>query len=77
MMAPILGELKKEYEGRAVIEIVDLDDRPDASEHYGLKVIPTQIFFDADGQEVWRHEGFLPRKDIVAKLEEMGVGLRD
>jgi thioredoxin 1 len=36
-------------------------------------VIPTQIFFDSEGIEVWRHEGFLPREDIVAKLREMGV----
>jgi thioredoxin 1 len=74
MMAPILEELKREYEGRAVIEVIDLRDRPDAAGHYGIRVMPTQIFFDSNGDEVWRHEGFLSKQAIVEKLEEMGVG---
>jgi len=74
MMAPILEELKKEYEGRAVIEVIDLGNRPGAATHYGIRVMPTQVFLDSDGNEVWRHEGFLSKQAIVEKLEEMGVG---
>ena len=36
-------------------------------------LIPTLIFIDANGKEVFRHEGFMPKEDIVAKLKEMGV----
>lgn len=73
MMAPILEELKREYEGRAVIEVIDLRDHREAAREYGIRVVPTQIFFDADGNEVWRHAGFLPKADIIAKFSEMGV----
>jgi thioredoxin 1 len=73
MMAPILEELKSEYEGKAVVEVIDLREVPEAAKTYNIRVIPTQIFFDSNGEEVWRHEGFLPRDQIVAKLAEIGV----
>jgi thioredoxin 1 len=72
-MEPILEELKLAYEGRAVIEVVNLDEEPHAGDMYKLMIIPTQIFFDAGGREVWRHEGFLPKDAIIARFEEMGV----
>jgi thioredoxin 1 len=72
-MEPILKELKREYAGRAVIEIVNLDEEPHAGEMLSIRLIPTQIFFDAAGTEVWRHEGFLPRDAIITRFEEMGV----
>ena len=72
-MAPILEELTREYQGRAVVEVIDLRDRPGAAQEYGIKLIPTQVFFDKDGKEVWRHEGFLAKDQIVAKFTEMGV----
>lgn len=77
MMAPILEEIKREYEGRVVVEIVDLREDEGAAADYGVRLIPTQIFFDARGEEVWRHEGFLPKDAIVAKFTEMGVPSRD
>jgi thioredoxin 1 len=72
-MEPILKELKQAYAGRAVIEIVNLDEEPHAGDMYKLRLIPTQIFFDTSGSEVWRHEGFLPRDAIITKFTEMGV----
>jgi thioredoxin 1 len=72
-MAPILEELAREYAGRAIVEVIDLRDRPQAAGEYGIKLIPTQVFFDENGKEVWRHEGFLPRDQIVARFEGMGV----
>lgn len=73
-MAPILVELKREYAGKATIDFIDVWKNPQAGEPYGVRIIPTQIFFDREGKEVWRHEGFLPKADIVAKLKELGVG---
>lgn len=73
MMAPILEELKKEYEGRAIIEVIDLRENMEAARKYRIRVIPTQIFFDAEGNEVWRHEGYMPKEQIVAKLAELGA----
>ena len=72
-MEPILKELKQVYAGKAVIEIINLDEEPHAGDMYKIRLIPTQIFFDAAGTEVWRHEGFLPGDAIITKFEEMGV----
>ena len=72
-LAPILVDLKKEYAGRAVVEFIDVWKNPKAADPYKIRVIPTQIFFDRDGKEVWRHEGFLAKKEFVAKLAELGA----
>jgi thioredoxin 1 len=75
MMAPILEELKKEYEGRLQVEFVDVMANPDAGRSYQISLIPTQIFFDASGKERFRHEGFFAKEDILAKWKELGVDL--
>jgi thioredoxin 1 len=73
LMAPILEELREEYDGRMRVEFVDVRERREIGAEYGLKVIPTQIFFAADGTELYRHEGFMSREDILAKWNELGV----
>jgi thioredoxin 1 len=73
MMAPILEELKKEYAGRMNVEFIDVWVNPDAAKPYGIEVIPTQIFYDADGKELFRHVGFFAKEDILAKWKELGV----
>jgi thioredoxin 1 len=73
MMKPILDELGGQYKSRAEVLIIEIDDYPDVTRRVGIRAIPTQIFYDSDGNEVYRHEGFMPREDIVAKLAEMGV----
>jgi thioredoxin 1 len=75
MMAPILEELKQSYDGILNIEFVDVWKDPTAAQPYGIRVIPTQIFFLQDGTEVFRHEGFYSREDILAKWRELGVAL--
>ena len=73
MMAPILERLKKKYQGKFQVEFIDVRKNPSAGERYGIKMIPTQIFFDASGKEVSRHVGFFPQEEIEKKLAEMGV----
>jgi thioredoxin 1 len=75
MMAPILQELKKEYAGRMNVEFIDVWVNPDAGKPYGIEVIPTQIFFDSSGKELFRHIGFFSKDDILAKWKELGVDL--
>jgi thioredoxin 1 len=72
-MKPVLDELKGEYEGRCRIETIDIGERPEQADRYRVNLIPTQVFLDKDGKEVFRHEGFMPKADIVAKMREMGV----
>ena len=73
MMAPILEGLKKEYEGRMQVDFIDVWKNPDAGKQYGIKMIPTQIFYDAGGKELFRHEGFFAKDDILAKWKELEV----
>ncbi len=74
-MAPILEELKKEYAGRMEVEFIDVWKNPDAGKAYGVEMIPTQIFYDASGTELFRHTGFFGREDILGKWKELGVEL--
>jgi thioredoxin 1 len=73
MMAPILEDLKKEYEGRLQVDFIDVWQNPDAGKKYGIKMIPTQIFYDANGKELFRHEGFISKQDILKKWKQLGV----
>ncbi|MGB3342137.1 MAG: thioredoxin domain-containing protein [bacterium] len=73
MMEPILKKLQKDYEGKASILILDVGEYASLSQKYGVRMIPTQIFFDANGKEVYRHQGFMPEEDIVAQLKKTGV----
>ena len=73
MMAPILAKLEKEYAGRAAVVFLDVWEDPAPAKRFGIRAIPTQIFFDKAGKEVYRHEGFLSEEAIVARFKDMGV----
>ncbi len=73
LMAPILEELKRSYAQTFDVEFIDIRENPDAGEQYGIRLIPTQIFYDAAGTELFRHEGFFSREEILATWKEYGV----
>jgi len=73
MMAPILEELEKEYNGKAAIVFIDVWQNPEEGKKYRIRSIPTQIFYDKEGKENYRHEGFFDKASIVGKLEQLGV----
>ncbi len=75
MMAPILEELEKEYAGRMEVVFIDVWKNEGAGKQYGVQTIPTQIFFDAEGKELFRHTGFFGKEEILAKWLELGVKL--
>lgn len=71
LMEPILEQLKDKYRGRAAILFVDVAKDKDMARKFNIRAIPTQIFFDKTGQEVWRHAGFLEKKIITKKINSM------
>ncbi len=73
MMKPILDELAREYKGKAEILIIDVDEYSFLARRCGVRVIPTQIFYDSSGNEVYRHQGFMPKEDIREELTKLGV----
>jgi thioredoxin 1 len=74
-MAPILADLKRDYAGKLEVHFIDVWQDRAAAEPYRIDMIPTQIFFAADGSELWRHEGFFSREEILAKWKQLGVKL--
>ena len=75
MMAPILEELKEDYKAQFEVVFIDVWEHPDETKKYNIKLIPTQIFYDDKGNELYRHEGFLSKEDILAKWDELGIDL--
>jgi thioredoxin 1 len=73
MMAPILAKLEKAYEDRAVIVFIDVWKHNEQAKRFGIRAIPTQIFFNENGKEIYRHVGFMDEKAIINQLKKMGV----
>ena len=71
-MAPILEKLEKDYVGELEVQFIDVWKQPDAGNLYGVRLIPTQIFYGSDGKELFRHQGFYGRQEILAKWQELG-----
>jgi len=75
MMAPILEELKEDYKGIFGVEFINTREDQTAASFYSIRLIPTQIFSDAEGNELFRHEGFFSKEDILAKWKELGIDI--
>ncbi len=73
MMAPILKDLEKKYAGKANVLFVQVRQEQILGARYGIRSIPVQVFFDKDGQEVFRHTGFYPQEEIEKRLTSLGV----
>ncbi len=75
MMQKVMEELRTNYPGALDIVFYDLelDDAP--AGEYGISVIPTQVLLSPEGKELFRHEGYYPTDEIVAKWKELGYDL--
>ena len=73
MMAPILEKMEKVYQGKAAIVFIDVWENRGQAERFRISSIPTQIFFNPEGKEIYRHVGFMGEEAIVAQLKSMGV----
>jgi thioredoxin 1 len=74
-MMPILNELRSEYSGKFQIKYIDVWEDRAAGAKYGVRAIPTQIFFDSKGREVFRHVGFYSKQDILITWKKIGIKL--
>lgn len=74
-MIPVLAALTNEYAGRLEVVFIDVWENRDAGKPYGIRIIPTQIFYDGSGKELFRHEGYWSKEAILAKFQELGVDL--
>ena len=72
MMRPILAELTAEYEGQLVVKFFDVYENSSIAESYSIRSIPTQIFLDAEGKEISRNMGFMPKDKILERWKSLG-----
>ena len=70
-IAPIVEELATEYEGRAIIGKYNVEEGDDLSVEYGIRSIPTLLFFDKTGNMVDKHVGTITRDAFVAKIDAL------
>ena len=75
MMAPILEELKVSHASVFETVFIDVWENEAEATRFGVETIPCQVFLDASGKELFRHDGFFAKEDILAKWKELGVEL--
>ena len=68
MVAPIVAELANDYNGRAVIGKMDVDSNPQTAVKYGIRNIPTILFFK-NGEIVDKQVGAVPKTILASKLD--------
>jgi thioredoxin 1 len=73
MMKPILEEIAREYDGKLLVKILEIDQHRDLMKQFRVHLIPTQIFINPKGEIVHRHEGFMDKASVVNILNQMGV----
>lgn len=76
-MTEILDEMTITFEGQLEVEFIDVWEHEEIADQYGIKIIPVQIFFDPEGNELFRHEGFFGREAMLAKWKELGYAFED
>jgi len=72
-LRPILKDIEKEYTGKASILVIDVYKYQDLAREHRVQLIPTLIFFDKGGKEIYRHVGAWDKDSIMSKLKEAGA----
>ncbi|MDA3787255.1 MAG: thioredoxin domain-containing protein [Desulfobacula sp.] len=72
-MRPIVHEVKKEYSGKAEVLVIDVHKYNSLASKQKIQLIPTLIFFDSNGKEVHRYQGFMSKKLILEQFKKMGI----
>ena len=72
-MQPIMKEIAAEYKGKVQVVFYDVWKDPEPGRKYGIQLIPTQVFIDKSGKEVFRHTGLFPKDELIAFLKKQGV----
>jgi thioredoxin 1 len=76
-MIPVLEELRKKHACKLSVRFIDVWDRPQEGERYGVRVIPTQLLLAPDGRELTRHSGFWSADAIRQVFAAKGYPLTD
>ena len=72
-MQPIMKEIAKEYAGKIQVVFYDVWKDPTPARKYRIQLIPTQVFIDQSGKEVFRHVGFFAKEEMLSIFKEKGI----
>lgn len=72
-LRPILEEIKKEQEGKLEVLVIDVNKHQELAGEYRIRVVPTLIFFDSKGKEMFREQGFMPKAALMDHIKKIGV----
>ncbi len=70
-MAPDLEALHAELAGKVLVRFNDLEKENPLAEQHRIRIMPTQVYLDGQGKEVYRHEGYASKADMLAKIREL------
>ncbi|MBN1334168.1 MAG: thioredoxin family protein [Synergistales bacterium] len=76
-MKGILEEFHENYSNKINVQMVDVWKQSDMAEKYSIRVVPTLIFLDSKGEELFRNEGVMSMKQLENKWEELGYSLQE
>ena len=69
--AVVLKEVEAKYRGQIILRFLFIDDDEPLFRAYGVTFVPTQVFLDSSGKEVFRHEGPISQQEVITKLKEL------
>jgi thioredoxin 1 len=72
-LRPVLQKIRKDYTGKLEVLIIDIRNNQKLASDYQIQVIPTVVFFDPAGKEVFRHQGFMSEEKVKEQLAKMRV----
>lgn len=72
-LRPVLQKIRKDYTGKLEVLIIDIRNNQKLASDYQIQVIPTVVFFDPAGKEIFRHQGFMSEEKVKEQLAKMGV----
>ena len=72
-MQPIMKEIAAEYAGKIQVVFYDVWKDPRPAQKYRIQLIPTQVFIDQSGEEIFRHVGFYEKNEILKMFKEKGI----
>lgn len=74
-MQVVMKEIEQEYKDQVKVVFHDVwtEAGKPYAQHYRIRVIPTQVFLDAKGNEYFRHEGYFPKEELLRVLRQKGV----
>ena len=67
------SNLRKSFKDRLNVIFVHVGEEQILGARFGIRSIPVQVFFDENGQEVFRHQGFFAEKEVRRQLSRMGM----